>query len=104
MTLAGVQVPAPLLSSPYFTGPQPSCRAALTSGPTLKAWGAGGAHVGWSEQMAGSLPRQPHLKETVWQAGSPLPGISLSVPDCDQETFLLMLLLHQAVTSRGDSP
>lgn len=51
--------------------------------------------------MTGSLSRQPHLKEIVWQAGSPLPGISLSVPDCDQETFLLMLLLHQAVTSRG---
>lgn len=59
--------------------------------------------MGWPEEMAGSLPRKPHLKEIVRQAGSPLPGISLSVPDCDQETLLLMLLLHQAVTSRGDS-
>lgn len=37
-------------------------------------------------------------------AGSPLPGIPLSVPDCDQETLLLILLLHWAVTRRGHSP
>lgn len=42
MTLAGAprqQVPAPLLSSPRFTDPQPLCRAALTSGPALEAQG-----------------------------------------------------------------
>lgn len=59
--------------------------------------------MGWPEQMAGLRPHQVHLKEIVRQAGSPLPGISLSVPDCDQETFLFILLLHWAVTSRGDS-
>lgn len=37
-------------------------------------------------------------------AGSPLPGILLSVPDCDQETLLLILLLHWAGTRRGHSP
>lgn len=31
-------------------------------------------------------------------AGSHSPGIPLSVPDCDQETLLLILLLHWAVT------
>lgn len=104
MTLARApsqQVPASLLSSPDFTNPQPSCRAALMSGPALGSQGTGKAHVRWPEQVTGSLSCQPHLKEIVWQAGSPLPGISLSVPDCDQETFLLMLLLQQAVTSRG---
>lgn len=37
-------------------------------------------------------------------AGSPLPAIPVSVPDCDQETLLLILLLHWAATRRGHSP
>lgn len=59
--------------------------------------------MGWPEQMMGSPWCQPCFKEFKMHLGSPIPGISLSVPDCDQETLLLILFLHWAVTSRGDS-
>lgn len=47
----------------------------------------------WGDQSRGA----PSEKDPM-TAGSHLPGILLSVPDCDQETLLLILLLHWAVT------
>lgn len=63
------------------------------SGPALRAL----EELTWGEQSRVSATTAPAGKDPM-RAGSPLPGIPLSVPDCDQETLLLILLLHGAVT------